>query len=98
MAITSTSTVEDARTEFLTNIDWEETGDVAKAKLFVTACKALLLLMPKETRKSRQGWAFDVSEIRRMMQSASAFVSASANGRVQTGFQGTTFRGSGFRG
>lgn len=98
MAITASSTVDDARTEFLTNIDWEETGDTAKAKLFVTACKALLVLMPKETRKSRQGWAYDVSEIRRMMQAASGFVAVSAGGKVQTGFQGTTFRGSGFRG
>ena len=50
MALNLRAQLAAAQTAYLDNADYDEENDVAKAKAFSTACRKLLLLLPRRTR------------------------------------------------
>jgi hypothetical protein len=76
------STLTEARTGYLANADYAETGDLTKAKNFASACRALLLLMPVSAQHSGEIAEFQPSLIADEMRKAQAWIAANdtANG------------------
>jgi hypothetical protein len=84
-----------ARDAYLENADYAETGSVAKARAFATACRRLLVLLPKKAGHGRgaEEVEFDPLQIRAEREECEKFVkvaSASANG--QRGTRAASFR------
>jgi hypothetical protein len=70
-----------ARTAYLTNAAYEEEGDLAKAKLFATACRKLLALPLTRTAKGGRGGdeaELDPTVIERQLDSARRWIAAEA--------------------
>jgi hypothetical protein len=59
-----------AKSDYLTNSDYDLSGSVAKAKLFVSACRALLLLLPKRSRQSGHEIETDPAVVQKAEQNA----------------------------
>lgn len=80
---------------YLDNADFEESGSVAKAKAFVTACVRLLVLLPSSASDQGSSQAFDQKEIQANKQRAQAFIAANASGARVRSFSVNTgdFRG-----
>lgn len=55
MALSGTSTLADAKAQYLDNLGWKTEGSAVKCKAFMEACEALLLLLPKKTSRGSQG-------------------------------------------
>ncbi len=62
-----------------TYADWAETGDVARAKKFITAVERLILLVPDQSERSSQSIRFDKKMWLERLNRASQFVTAKAN-------------------
>ena len=80
---------------YLDNADFEETGSVAKAQAFVTACVRLLILLPSSASDQGSAQAFDMKEVQANKQRAQAFVAANSTGSRVRSFSVNTgdFRG-----
>lgn len=74
--LSSTSTLAQIEAAYVDNASYAEDASVTKAKAFITACRILLLKLPKEagTRDSRT--AFNSDLIQREMETAQEWVSA----------------------
>jgi len=84
------STLAEAQTAYLANADWAETGSSSKAKTFVSACRALLLLMPTQAAQGDVSTQFDMDAIREQMASAQQYVNdtvAGTGGMVDVSFE-----------
>lgn len=66
--------VSDAETAYLDNCDYRETGSVAKAKLFVTACRKLVILLPTVTQKGPNSVSLNVSLVQKQLDEAQEFL------------------------
>jgi len=55
MALSGTSTLADAKTQYMANLGWKTEASTSKCALFIEACQALLLLMPAEVGRGRGG-------------------------------------------
>jgi hypothetical protein len=53
MPITSTSTIDQIKAAYVDNSAYDVNASVAQAKLFVQACRVLLLVMPKMAGQDR---------------------------------------------
>ena len=76
MALSGTSTLAEIQTAYLENADYQESGDVTKAKTFVTACRMLLVKMPEEADHSGERLQFDMELIRDEMKAAQSWLQA----------------------
>jgi hypothetical protein len=87
------SNLSDAQDAYLTNADYAETDSLTKAKLFATACRKLLLLMPKGTAHSDDSGSQDVDydpvRIENQLNAALEFIAAKQD--VTHGGAGTRF-------
>jgi len=85
MAITSTTTLAEAKAEYLANAGYAETGSVATAKAFVTACRALIVLLPSSSTSGPKRADFSVASIKEERDRAEQWIKANANasGRVR---------------
>ncbi|MEM6260149.1 MAG: hypothetical protein AAGI37_17880 [Planctomycetota bacterium] len=82
MAINGASTLADIKGQYLDNVDYEETASLSKARLFVSACRALLLKLPANTAGARGGAvAMSPGLIRDEMNQARAWISANNTNR-----------------
>lgn len=72
----STSTLDDIKAAYADNASFEEDRDVSKAKSFVTACRLLLLKMPRMTGKSGGQLQLSPELIQREMTRGLAYVQA----------------------
>jgi len=84
------STLAEAQTAYLANADWAETGSSTKAKTFVSACRALLLLMPTQAAQGDVSTQFDIKQIAAQMDAAQQYVNdtvAGGGGMVDTSFE-----------
>lgn len=85
--VTSSTTLAELKSLYQANCSWEEDGSVAKAKTFVTVCKALLLQLPKQSGKGGASMSLNPELIEKEMERARAFIQAngSINGPSGTG-------------
>lgn len=60
--------------EYKTTCSFEEQADVALAKRFISACRALLVLRPTAMRHGAEGQEFDPDVVERQLQDAQRFV------------------------
>lgn len=75
-SLTSSSTLAEVEAAYVDNASYAEDGSVVKAKAFITACRILLLKIPKSTG-SRNGTAvYGPDLIQREMATAQAWVTA----------------------
>lgn len=63
----------DAQAQYLDNLDYDDTGSLAKARLFRAACRALLA-MPVEHRQGRAGTRFDRAAIPEQLREVQRFL------------------------
>lgn len=80
MAITSASTLAEIRAEYLGNVGYTT---VAGATAFVSACRALLVMLPMRSMSGSKQAEFDVRLIEKQLASAERYVAANksaANG------------------
>lgn len=93
MAITSASTLADIKGQYLDNADYEESASVSKAKLFITACRALLLKLPANTAGAGGGSiALSPQLIAAEMNQARAWLSSNNTDR-NSGVKHLSFEG-----
>jgi len=72
-----TTTLATARAAYLDNADYDADGSVSKAKLFRTACRQLLALLPSDSSMAggfSSNVSFRVEEISRQLSSVQAFI------------------------
>ena len=66
-------------TAFDENADYDANASVAKAKLFRTACRRLIVKLPSQASRGGAGgnqeFGFRVDEVRRMLQEVEAWLS-----------------------
>jgi len=76
--LTSASTIDDVRAAYLDSASYEEDGDLEKAATFVTACRMLLLLIPKSATKSGESYEIDPAQIKAELIEARRWISERA--------------------
>lgn len=81
MSVTLTS----AKAAYLDNADWAESGSLDKARAFSTACRRLLLLVPKRSRLGDGEVEIDPVIIRSELKSAQDFVNANSGSTASNG-------------
>jgi hypothetical protein len=78
LAITSASTLSEIVDQYKDNVSYEEDGSVAKARLFVTACRALLGVRPSQFSANGYGNSFSATALQEEISQARKFINASA--------------------
>lgn len=73
MALTSTSTIEEIKAAYIDNAAYDVNNSVAQAKLFVQACRILLLVMPKQGSQDRANFGLSPELIAEQLKDATAF-------------------------
>ena len=68
---------------FDSNMDYEESNSVTKAKAFVTACRGLIGRRPNSANHDGSGVGFDPNQLRMLMQDAMAFVRSRSRNRAK---------------
>lgn len=70
----------DARTAYLANADYAETGSAVKAAAFVTACRKLIVLLPTATQEgeSSSGFGGNLSQLRAEIDKAEGWLAANS--------------------
>ena len=76
MAITSASTQAAAINQYLDNSGYDHTGSVAACKLFIHACRALLVLHPADWAQSNTTIRYNPELWRREQAEAQAWLTA----------------------
>lgn len=88
-ALSSASTAAEVRAAYMDNASYEEDGSATKAAAFITACRLLLLMMPKLINQGSAQLATSPDQIRAEMTRAQAWyatnaeTSAGGNGSVR---------------
>lgn len=83
MSLDSTSTYEEVVAAYRDNASYEETGDVAKARAFVTACRFLLQMLPSSSvGGGGERVDFDTTLIAKEMETARNWISSNASAAV----------------
>lgn len=76
-AISSSSSYDDAVAAYLDNCGYAEDRSVAKARAFITACRALLILQPKRQRTgSNHETEFNIEGLNSQIDKAQAWINA----------------------
>ncbi len=70
VTITSSSTLAQIEADIVDNGDYDLTDSIAKAKLFVHACRAWLVKKPTASAQEQHRLQFDVDQVRRMCDEA----------------------------
>lgn len=74
------ATLAEVTTAYLDNADYDATASVAKAKLFRTACRQLIVVLPASTMRgtgggNQQQISFSIGEVRRSLNDVEAWLS-----------------------
>lgn len=89
--LSSTSTLAQIQAAYDDNASYAEDGSVAKAKVFVTACRLLLRRTPSGVTHGAGSVSMDVNQIRQELEDARQYISANGNsstgGVQQFGFE-----------
>lgn len=89
MAITSSSTLTQIEAQYLDNASYAEDDSVAAGKLFIEACRAILLKKAKTSSGESFSMAFDLAAIRAELESARDWLNSHPDHTGGTGV--TTF-------
>ncbi len=95
MPLSSSSTLADVKAAYLDAASYYENQSTSQALAFTTACRALLLLLPSETKSAAGSeFQFDPAQIRLQLEEATQFLKAngiypgsSAPASVETSFE-----------
>lgn len=68
------STLPDARAAYLANADYAEVGSAVKARAFIVACRALLILQPMRSMATSHQVEFNPSLIERELKEAKTWL------------------------
>jgi len=81
MALSESSTLANAKAQYLGNLGWKTEASVTKAKAFIEACEALLLLLPTRTRRGKAGMEVEmnVDHIRQRLEAAERWLAANGS-------------------
>ncbi len=83
-AISASSTLAEIRAEYVATASYEEDGDVAKAQRFVTACRALLVMLPANAMHNNMAQAgFNIEQIAAQIKTAQQFIARSSASSAQ---------------
>ena len=72
--LTSSSTLADAKAAFFDNASYEEDASTSKASAFITACRFLLLMIPRSHKHGDDEQEFSPSMIKAEMDRARAWL------------------------
>ncbi len=70
MPIDSSSTLQEVKNSYADNASYEEDGSATKARAFITACRILLMRMPKEAGTRESNTTFNPELIQKEMDRA----------------------------
>ncbi|MBX3435539.1 MAG: hypothetical protein KF847_19655 [Pirellulales bacterium] len=74
MPITASSTLEEIEGQYLDNVDWLESGSLAKAAAFAAAVRALMIKKPTAQQLATLSIRFDVRLLKEQLDEASEYV------------------------
>lgn len=80
MSLSSTSTLDEVSAAFLDNASYSATGSVTAARTFVTACRMLLLMIPKMQGSREATVTMNPELIQKEMMSAQEWLQATDTG------------------
>lgn len=89
--LTSASTLAEVKAAYIDNASFEEDGSVSAAKTFVTACRILLLQLPKEAAKGGESLTLSIEQIHAEMKRAQVWVNANGGNGPAGGVLHTSF-------
>lgn len=79
--LSSSSTFAEMQAAYIDNASYAEDGSLAKARAFITACRCLLLKLPKRSKHGlNQETEFEPSLLRQELLQAQQYVNASVSG------------------
>jgi len=78
MAITSASTQADIVGQYLDNLDYDHSSSVSACKLFIAACRALLVMHPNDWQQNNSRVTFSPQLWRQEQQSAQTWLNANS--------------------
>lgn len=90
--LNSTSTLAQIKAAYADNASYAEDASIAKAKKFVTACRLLLLRLPKRATQDSSEYEMDVKIIQQEMQAAQAYAQYADSGSTVTHPDFTNYR------
>lgn len=70
MALDSNSSLQDVQASYMDNASYLECNDADKARAFVTACRMLLILLPRETSRMNGRIVLSPDLVQREMHTA----------------------------
>lgn len=79
MAITSASTQADIIAQYLDNLGYDHALSESSCRLFITACRALLVMHPSEWLHSRHRITYDAELWERQLRSAEQWLAANTS-------------------
>lgn len=74
--LSSTSTLAQVEAAYIDNASYAEDSSVAKAKAFITACRILLVKLPKASNSGDAGATYNTDLIQKQMEQAQQWVTA----------------------
>jgi len=78
------STLAAARTAYLENSDWSDgAGDIASARAFRTACRALKVLLPAQSSKGGASLSMEVAQIENEMARVERWLALNDSAQTQ---------------
>lgn len=83
--LSSSSTIDEIKASYADNASYEEDGSVTKAKAFITACRILLLRIPRLSAQDRAQIQMAPELIQQEMRRASDFVASNPAAGSTTG-------------
>lgn len=92
--LSSATTLEQTIDAYLDNASYAEDGSTAKAQVFITACRMLLVRLPKKTESGRTQSTveMDLGQIRKEMDAAKRWLSSRRSGGQVTHLSLENFR------
>lgn len=96
--LSSSSTLEEVKGAYLDSASYAADADAAKARVFMTACAMLLLLLPSRVSQGGAGdVTFDKDSIREQMKLAEGWIASHPGAAVGSGGESRYFDVRNFR-
>jgi hypothetical protein len=76
MPIDSSSTLEEVKASYIDNASYEEDGSVVKCRAFITACRILVLKMPRSAGKGDASSVFSTDLVQQELDNARKWLTA----------------------
>lgn len=91
MPLTSASTLDEIKAAYIDNAAYAELDSTSMARSFVTACRVLLLKLPKQTSKDNANAQFNPDLIRQELVAAQQFINSRGGDAVGASTGGVKF-------